>query len=470
MLPKVVLNTPVDPAAIVVVSTFAVLVISAGAAQAQQVSLAAQAQTNAAVFRGQIGRHITFICPGNVNVNQDIYGTDVYTDTSPVCAAAAHAGVFTRGTSTAVTIVMGAGAQTFVASTRNSVTSLAYGTWSSTYTFARSGQPGQIDWGTTIAQVEADYLDPIPLVCPAGGQSAAGEIWGTDVYAYDSAICVAAVHGGVIALSGGAVTVTRVARQASFPSTTRNGITSRSWSDPAWHAYPQPYSVSNALPAANAGTAGTGAVATSTSASGSAPSSSGLAAPASSVAGVVAAVDAAGVGSVSWQAVTGAISYFVVRWLDGDPSCCANVSPPQGIASLNWQDSALPKAGTWWYRVYATTATGIVSGEASVQHQGIASGVPALRTIALSAFNASGGVSFPAPRAIDLAAFAATGPIITVTAPTRAVSGLPGTNSSPAVPAARTITIPAFTAAGSVIAPPPRTITLPAFTATGKDP
>jgi hypothetical protein len=434
------------------------------------VSLAAQAGTHAAVFRGQIGRHVTFICPGNVSVNQDIYGTDVYTDTSPVCAAAAHAGVFMRGTSTAVTIVMGGDAPSFAASTRNSVTSLAYGAWSSTYTFARNGQPGQIDWGTTIAQVEPDYLAPIPLVCPPGGQPAAGEIWGTDVYANDSAICVAAVHAGVIALAGGAVTVTRVARQASFPSTTRNGITSRSWSDPTWHAYPQPYSVSGASPAANTGTVGTGAVATSTSASGSAPSSSGGTAPASSVAGVVAAVDSAGVGSVSWQPATGAISYFVVRWLDGDPSCCANLSPPQGIASLNWQDSSLPKAGTWWYRVYATTSTGIVSGEASVQHQGIASNIPALRTIALSAFNASGGVSAPASRTIDLAAFAAIGPIITVTAPTRAVAGLPGTTVAPAVPAARTITLPAFTAVGSVSVPAPRTITLPAFTATGKVP
>jgi hypothetical protein len=110
--------------------------------QAQQVTLAAQAQTNAAVFRDQVGRRLTFVCPANVNINQDVYGTDVYTDTSPICAAAAHAGVFTHGTSTAVTIVMEGEKQSFTASTRNSVTSLAYGRWWGTYSFLRRRPAG----------------------------------------------------------------------------------------------------------------------------------------------------------------------------------------------------------------------------------------------------------------------------------------------------------------------------------------
>jgi len=207
--------------------------------QAQQVTLAAQAQTNAAVFRDQVGRRLTFVCPANVNINQDVYGTDVYTDTSPICAAAAHAGVFTHGTSTAVTIVMEGEKQSFTASTRNSVTSLAYGRWWGTYSFLRSGQPGQIDWNTTIATVAADYMAPITLVCPPAGQSAQGDVWGSDVYPDDSAICVAGVHAGAISLAGGALTVTRVTKQASFPAITRNNITSRVWSDPATRTPPR---------------------------------------------------------------------------------------------------------------------------------------------------------------------------------------------------------------------------------------
>ena len=234
---------------VAVASTLSMSAGQSPAVPAQQVTLAAQAQTNVAAFRDQPGRRLTFVCPAHVNINQDIYGTDDYTDTSPVCAAAAHAGVFTPGTSTAVTIVMQGEKQSFTASTRNSVRSLAYGPWSGTYSFVRDGQPGQIDWNTTITQVAADYLTPITLVCPAAGQSDRGEIWGTDVYPDDSAICVAGVHAGVITTGGGTLTLTRVAKQASFPSTTRYQITSRMWSDPAWRSYPQPYSVAAAAPA-----------------------------------------------------------------------------------------------------------------------------------------------------------------------------------------------------------------------------
>jgi neutral ceramidase len=221
------------------------VLVDASGLEAQQVTLAAQAQTNAAVFRDQIGRHLTFICSAQVNINQDIYGTDVYTDTSPICAAAAHAGVFTRGTSTAVTIRMGGEAPSFTASTRNSVTSLAYGRWSGTYAFVRDGSPGRIDWGTTIVSVATDYLTPITLECPPAGADR-GEIWGNDVYPEDSAICVAGVHAGAITMAGGTLTLTRVPKQASFPATTRYAITSRMWSDPAWRSYPQPYSVAAA--------------------------------------------------------------------------------------------------------------------------------------------------------------------------------------------------------------------------------
>lgn len=225
------------------VCVLSMIVAQASMARAQQVTLGAQAQTNASVFRNQVGRRLTFVCPAQVNINQNIYGTDAYTDTSPICAAAAHAGLFTRGTTTAVTIVMEGERQAFTASTRNSITSLAYGPWSGTYSFVRDGQPGQIDWNTTIVSVAADYLMPITLVCPPAGESDRGVIWGSGVYPDDSAICVAGVHAGAISLAGGALTVTRVPKQASFPSITRNDITSRMWSDPAWRSYPQPYSV-----------------------------------------------------------------------------------------------------------------------------------------------------------------------------------------------------------------------------------
>ena len=90
---------------------------------------------------------------------------------------------------------------------------------------------------------------------------------------------------------------------------------------------------------------------------------------AASVSGLMVQVDAQGLANVSWQAVQGATSYFVVRWLTDDPACCNNMSPPSGSSSLAWQDGTLPKAGTYGYRLYATTASGVATTETQVTYQ-----------------------------------------------------------------------------------------------------
>ena len=314
----------------------------APAAGAQQTTLAAQAGTKAAEFRDQIGRRLTFICPAHVNINQDIYGTDVYSDTSPICTAAAHAGFFTRGTSTAVTILMTGPTQALKASTRNSVTSLAYGPWAGGYSFVRDGPAGQIDWYTTIATVPTDYQLPITVICPPGAGAEQGDIWGTDAYSSDSAICVAGVHAGAITMAGGMLTVTRLPKQASFPSTTRYEITSRMWSDPAWRSYPQPYAVSNA-----GGFVGTGVT---SGAGGSAP-----------FAVTVTTGNAGPV--VTWTAAPNASGYIVSRSKIDDLNCCNSTSGRTFTATSPWQDGPLPTSGTYVYKVTASTPAGSVIAE-----------------------------------------------------------------------------------------------------------
>lgn len=81
------------------------------------------------------------------------------------------------------------------------------------------------------------------------------------------------------------------------------------------------------------------------------------------VAGIVAEVGVRGGASVRWDAVAGATRYFVVRWNAGDAACCKRISPLNASGpTLSWQDE-LPKAGTYGYRVYATTPTGTYAGE-----------------------------------------------------------------------------------------------------------
>ena len=59
-----------------------------------------------------------------------------------------------------------------------------------------------------------------------------GHTWGTDVYTTDSHLAATAIHAGVLRLGQkGIVKVTILPGQASYESTTRNGVTSQPWSN-----------------------------------------------------------------------------------------------------------------------------------------------------------------------------------------------------------------------------------------------
>lgn len=209
-------------------------------ALAQQHLLVAEESTSAVAYRSQVGRVVTFICPANILTNREIWGKDVYLVDSPVCTAAAHAGVFTPGVSSQVTIVMGAGAASFEGMGRNGVKSSSYGPGDATYSF-KSGEVGQIDWITTLERVPDDFHSPLTLLCPPKG-TADSYVWGEDVYTASSAICVAAVHAGVITLdAGGTVVVTLMPKQETFDARERYGISSQKWTNWDFMSYGQPF-------------------------------------------------------------------------------------------------------------------------------------------------------------------------------------------------------------------------------------
>lgn len=177
----------------------------------------------------EVGKRFTFVCPASDGAKASVYGTDVYTPDSAVCAAAIHAGVLAPNQAGVVSIVMGSGAESFPSSKRNGVATRSYGRWSTSYTFARDAAPGTISWRTAWSQVPAEFTAPIELQCPAGAPIA-GTVWGTDVYTKGSTICAAAVHAGVIAAaSGGLVIATRARYDGAFAASARNGVSSSSW-------------------------------------------------------------------------------------------------------------------------------------------------------------------------------------------------------------------------------------------------
>jgi hypothetical protein len=199
---------------------------------AQQFSLVTDAHATASPYSATIGTRRVFICRPNLPL-QSVWGTDVYTDDSSICSAAVHAGVITLAQGGVVTIVIGAGQESFSGSTRNGVTSTAWAAHERSYTFDRATPArGQIDWGTSAAGLPRGFTTPLELTCPAGSATIVAEvaaIYGTDIYSDTSPLCVAALHAGLIPLSGGAVQFVSRGTQLSFAASTRNGVTSRAY-------------------------------------------------------------------------------------------------------------------------------------------------------------------------------------------------------------------------------------------------
>jgi hypothetical protein len=187
----------------------------------------------ASAFRGNNGSRYVYTCP-SYGTASSIWGTDVYTDDSSVCTAAVHVGLITLAGGGTVTIEIRPGETSYAASTRNGITSNTWGSWSGSFVVvaATPAQPGigvgGSTWDATAASFRAYVGARFAYTCPPNGT--AGSVWGTDVYTDDSSVCTAAVHAGLITLAaGGAVTIEMRPGQASYTSSTRNGIRSSSY-------------------------------------------------------------------------------------------------------------------------------------------------------------------------------------------------------------------------------------------------
>ncbi len=204
------------------------------AAAQQQDSLGISETYPAASFSRQIGRRINFFCPAVKTPSTEIWGTGVYATDSAICSAAIHAGVLVLGEAGPVSIVIGPVVANVQGSIRYGVKSQSYtnGVLYS-FTFVKPESPAAIDWVTNALGLPRDYKPTINVICPPGGNADAF-IWGTDTYIVDSAVCVAAVHAGVIGFGGGAVAVTKVPGLPQYDATLRNGVSSiagSAWDD-----------------------------------------------------------------------------------------------------------------------------------------------------------------------------------------------------------------------------------------------
>jgi hypothetical protein len=228
---------------------------------------------SASGFRGQTGKRFTFLCPAD-GTPERAWGTDIYTDDSSVCTAAMHTGKLKPATGGLVTIEMRPGEASYNGTTRNGVTTVAYGSWSDSYVVVSvdtGGAPagvkiGGSDWTATAVAHRGNDGDRYRYVCQGGGT--AGTVWGVNVYTDDSSVCTAAVQvGAITAAAGGNVTIEIRPGQKAYVGFAHNGVTSRSYSQ--WSGS---FVLAGAaqIPGSPSGTPGGGGSTTTTTSSGSA--------------------------------------------------------------------------------------------------------------------------------------------------------------------------------------------------------
>jgi serine/threonine protein kinase len=179
-------------------------------------------------------------CPGGCERTRGtVWGTDIYTDDSPVCAAAAHAGVVGRGGGR-VLVTFAAGVAAYVGTKRNGITSV---TWDKGW--GRSFYVRAVDARGAPTSPPPPGADPkSPLVtctdspqalalrglsrvtCPAGCPAA--RVYGSGPYSSDSSLCAAARHAGALP-DGGAIGFSLGPATKGFKGSTRHGVVTSDW-------------------------------------------------------------------------------------------------------------------------------------------------------------------------------------------------------------------------------------------------
>lgn len=193
-------------------------------------------------IKGEPGSVHQLACPPGCPSDVGVYGTDVYTGDTPVCAAAMHAGVMSpRGGE--VTVVVEPGRPAYRGSKRNGVSSRDMGAYRASYRFqgplvvqpAPEAAPAQVvvDAGCTF---EGKHIHGEPgsvhrVSCPPGCKGE-HQAWGTDTYAGLSRVCAAAIHAGLSSDDGGGeFTLILGGKRPAFRGSKRNGIQTDDWGE-----------------------------------------------------------------------------------------------------------------------------------------------------------------------------------------------------------------------------------------------
>jgi len=171
---------------------------------------------------------ITCTCPATSNPRGSVWGTDVYTADSGVCAAALHAGAVTRRGGE-VTLRMMPGRPRYPGTTRNGVQSIDFPDYGASYAFVGVSAGPQICPDSMVSYANTD--ETLTCVCTGEAVLRSATVWGSGPYTGDSRVCRAALHAGVVPVTGGSVTVRMLPGEPRYAASARNGVQTMAFGD-----------------------------------------------------------------------------------------------------------------------------------------------------------------------------------------------------------------------------------------------
>lgn len=194
-----------------------------------------------------VGQRFSFQCPELTKRTKRhaIYGTNVYSSDSPICWAALHAGALSRSGGR-VTVQLNPGADSYSGREQNGLRSQDRPATKRSMVFvgdayAEALTPIQREYAPRVkwkTKFTATGLANRKLVgqrfvfkCPEAPANLRGRrVYGTDRYAFNSLICLSAVHAGRLTRAGGFVTLRLVEPAGKLVGSSRHGIESKSGS------------------------------------------------------------------------------------------------------------------------------------------------------------------------------------------------------------------------------------------------
>ena len=170
-----------------------------------------------------------------------VWGTDVYTDDSPVSTAAVHAGLVKVGESAEIVISTKGPGKSFTRSDRNGVQSSGYGSIDGSYSLALATETTDVPYLGSRAALrgnESAYLTlnmlsgqaPLKpgtsLIVPLGGNPKGTVGGGGDgIYSADSSLDAAAVHAGALKVGEiGFVKIVIQPGEETYSASNQNGV------------------------------------------------------------------------------------------------------------------------------------------------------------------------------------------------------------------------------------------------------